>query len=68
MLFDETLTVNVEITDVDNEISELTFYGQLQNETVNAALDITQTTENDEVITNQSLIFNFRYYSKCWSI
>ena len=51
LLFDETLTVNVEITDVDNEINELTFYGQLQDETVTAVLDITQTTENDEVIT-----------------
>ena len=58
LLFDETLTVKVEITDVDNEISELTFYGQLQDETVNAVLDITQTTENDVVTTNQSLIFN----------
>lgn len=57
LLFDETLTVNVEITDVDNEISELTYYGQLQDETVTAVLDIIQTTENDEVITNQSLIF-----------
>ena len=58
LLFEDTLTVNVEITDVDNEISELTFYGQLQSETVNAALDIKQTTENDVLITNQSLIFN----------
>ena len=58
LLFDETLTVSVEITDVDNDISELSFYGQLQNETISATLDITQTTENDVVIENQSLIFN----------
>ena len=70
LLFDETLTVNVEITDVDNEINELTFYGQLQDETVTAVLDITQTTENDEVIINQSLIFTLdniqnAVYLKC---
>ena len=57
LIFDDTLSVNVEITDVDNDINELTFYGQLQNESVNASLDITQTTENDLVVENQSLIF-----------
>ena len=57
LIFDDTLTVNVEITDVDNDINELTFYGQLQNESVNANLDITQTTDNDVVVENQSLIF-----------
>ena len=38
------------IIDVDNDLSELTFYGQLPNETVNAEMDIT----NEQ----QSLIFN----------
>ncbi len=57
LIFDDILTINVEITDVDNNLNELTFYGQLQNESVNASLDITQTTENDVLIENQSLIF-----------
>ena len=58
LIFDDILTVNVEITDVDNEISELTFIGQLQNEAVEAFLDIVQTTENDITIEKQSLNFN----------
>ena len=57
LIFDDTLTVNVEITDVDNDINELTFYGQLQNESVNGILDITQTTDNGDFVENQSLIF-----------
>ena len=35
--------------DVDNDLSEITFYGQLPNETVNADMDITDD--------QQSLIF-----------
>ena len=58
LIFDDILKVNVEITDVDNEISELTFKGQLQNESVEAFLDIVQTTENDITVENQSLNFN----------
>ena len=38
------------IIDVDNDLSELTFYGQLPNETVNAEMDITNEQQN--------LIFN----------
>ena len=58
LIFDDILKVNVEITDVDNEISELTFKGQLQSESVEAFLDIIQTTENDITVENQSLNFN----------
>jgi len=58
LIFDDILKVNVEITDVDNEISELTFKGQLQNESVEAFLDIIQTTENDITVEKQSLNFN----------
>ena len=58
LIFDDTISVNVEITDVDNDVSDLSFFGQLQNETVNGLLDITQTIENDVAVDNQSLIFN----------
>ena len=58
LIFDDILKVNVEIADVDNEINELTFKGQLQNESVDAFLDITQTTENDITVEKQSLNFN----------
>ena len=58
LIFDDILKVNVEIMDVDNEISELTFKGQLQSESVEAFLDIIQTTENDITVENQSLNFN----------
>ena len=57
LFFEETITVNVEITDVDNEISDLTFNGALPNESVNAELDIIQTIENDITIENQYIVF-----------
>ena len=54
LIFDDTLIVNVEISDIDNDISDLTFSGDLPNESVAAVLDIIQSSENDE---NQRLIF-----------
>ena len=54
LIFDDTLMVNVEISDIDNDISDLTFSGDLPNESVAAVLDIIQSSENDE---NQRLIF-----------
>ena len=58
MFFDDTLIINVEISDVDNSLSELTFIGNLPNDSINAELDIIQTIENDTVIENQRIIFD----------
>ena len=49
VMLDDTVDVQVNIIDVDNDLSEITFYGQLPNETVNADMDITDD--------QQSLIF-----------
>jgi len=49
LMLNDTVDVQVNIIDVDNDLSEITFYGQLPNETVNAEMDIT----NEQ----QSLIF-----------
>ena len=54
LIFDDTLMVNVEISDVDNNINDLKFSGDLPNESVAAVLDIIQSSENNE---NQRLIF-----------
>ena len=52
LMLDDTVDVKVNIVDVDNDLSEILFYGQLPNETVNAEIDI----KDDQ----QSLIFNLK--------
>ena len=52
LMLDDSVDVKVNIVDVDNELSEILFYGQLPNETVNAEIDI----KDDQ----QSLIFNLK--------
>ena len=46
LMLNDTVDVQVNIIDVDNDLSELTFYGQLPNETVNAEMDITNEQQN----------------------
>ena len=52
LMLDDSVDVKVNIVDVDNDLSEILFYGQLPNETVNAEIDI----KDDQ----QSLIFNLK--------
>tara|TARA_X000000368_G_scaffold100098_1_gene77173 strand:- start:1252 stop:3849 length:2598 start_codon:yes stop_codon:yes gene_type:complete len=52
LMLDDSVEVKVNIVDVDNDLSEILFYGQLPNETVNAEIDI----KDDQ----QSLIFNLK--------
>ena len=52
ILFDDHVNLKVEIIDVDNDFDEITFYGKLPNETLQAELDIA----NEE----QTLIFNLK--------
>ena len=52
VMLDDSVDVKVNIVDVDNDLSEILFYGQLPNETVNAEIDI----KDDQ----QSLIFNLK--------
>ena len=58
LLFEDTLTVNVVIDDVDNEISELSFFGRIENQTILANLDIIEIEENEELVQKQNLIFD----------
>ena len=57
LIIDDILNIKVEIIDVDNELSELTFFGRLPNENINAQLDITSIPSGDEFIEEQSLDF-----------
>ena len=57
LIIDDVLNIKVEIIDVDNELSELTFFGRLPNENINAQLDITSTQNGDQLIDEQSLNF-----------
>lgn len=52
LMLDDSVDVKVNIVDVDNDLSEILFYGQLPNETVNAEIDI----KDDQ----QNLIFNLK--------
>ena len=57
LIINDVLNIKVEIIDVDNELSELTFYGRLPNENINAQLDIISIPSGDEFIEEQSLDF-----------
>tara|TARA_B100001142_G_scaffold329523_1_gene393150 strand:- start:1799 stop:4372 length:2574 start_codon:yes stop_codon:yes gene_type:complete len=43
---DDVINIKVNIVDVDNELSEINFYGQLPSENVNASLDITSDQQS----------------------
>ena len=58
LLFDDTLSINVLISDVDNDLSELSFRGDLPNESVDAQFDIIQTFENGITVENQQITFD----------
>ena len=57
LIINDVLNIKVEIIDVDNELSELTFFGRLPNENINAQLDIISIPSGDEFIEEQSLDF-----------
>ena len=57
LIIDDVLDIKVEITDVDNELDDLAFYGQLPNESINALLDITSVSNGDQLIEEQTLKF-----------
>ena len=46
LIRDDVINIKVNIVDVDNELSEINFYGQLPSESVNATLDITSDQQS----------------------
>ena len=52
LIRDDVINIKVNIVDVDNELSEINFYGQLPSESVNATLDITSDQQSLDLYVN----------------
>ena len=54
LIFDSTLTVNARVSDVDNDISELTVYGNISNETISGTFSEPVVGGSGEITLNLS--------------
>ena len=65
MVFDETISINVAVSDVDNTIDQISYYGQLNGETITGYSNVTSDAISITLNVNEISVAGLNVLSVC---